>query len=148
MGLLTTIQKRLHARFNVLQWMNYSQWRQFNHALIDSFKRTFAEQSSVENTASFEEMVRHFKLTEHDIIEKQQRFLRLTKWCLGVWGMVMLYFAYLILSKAWWAILPALVLAMIILCQAFRYHFWYFQIKQRRLGCRLEDWFQATFRNN
>ena len=152
MGLRATLKKVLQSSFNIPRWVDYTHWRHLNHALIQSFKSIFTASVSLEKDvshhASFEEVVQQLKLTEKDLLSQQQELLYLTKGCLGLFILLVSYFVYLVLTKAWWGIMPTLVLAMMLLCQAFRYHFWRFQIQQRRLGCSLQEWFQATFIHN
>jgi intracellular multiplication protein IcmV len=49
-----------------------------------------------------------------------------------------IYFGYFL------GALLSLVVAFLALALAFRYHFWFFQIKQRRLGCSVSEWFNQT----
>jgi len=37
----------------------------------------------------------------------------------------------------------ALAVAALFLSQAFRYHFWFFQIKHRQLGCTFQEWLRG-----
>jgi len=34
-------------------------------------------------------------------------------------------------------------LTLYVLTQAFRYHFWLFQLRNRKLGCTLSEWWNA-----
>lgn len=34
------------------------------------------------------------------------------------------------------------------LAQAFRYHFWLFQVKNRKLGCTFKEWFHSSINEN
>jgi intracellular multiplication protein IcmV len=54
------------------------------------------------------------------------------------------YSFYLFYLAAWYGALVSLVLSGITLASAVRYHFWMYQIKQRRLGCSLTEWFQKS----
>jgi intracellular multiplication protein IcmV len=56
------------------------------------------------------------------------------------------YAVWLAFQRAWLGLLPTLAISVSVLSQAFRYHFWLFQIKTQKLGCTLNDWFQAHFR--
>ena len=44
------------------------------------------------------------------------------------------------------AFIVSLVVMLIALVLAFRYHFWYFQIKQRKLGCTFNEWYRRINR--
>ena len=47
---------------------------------------------------------------------------------------------YLLFSGFLLSCLLAIAVSILSLSQAFRYHFWYFQIKHRKLGCTFEEW--------
>jgi intracellular multiplication protein IcmV len=40
------------------------------------------------------------------------------------------------------AFIVSLVVTLIALILAYRYHFWYFQMKQRKLGCTFSEWYK------
>ena len=55
--------------------------------------------------------------------------------------MLFLYFLYNLFYGRYAAVLLSSIVMLLALVIAFRYHFWYFQIQQRKLGCTLSDWF-------
>ena len=55
--------------------------------------------------------------------------------------LILMYSVYLFIEGGHKGGIVALVVMFIALVLAFRYHFWYFQIKQRKLGCTIQEWF-------
>ncbi len=58
-----------------------------------------------------------------------------------VFGLSLLGFGiYLLISKYYAGSILAIAFTAFLLSQAFKYHFWYFQVKNRKLGCTFEEW--------
>jgi intracellular multiplication protein IcmV len=90
---------------------------------------------------SFTAAMQRLKLTEEDIQHTAIRYLQLA-WVFFTLGILTLAFSfYLILSAgslSGWIL--GLASATLFFVYAFRYHFWYFQIKHRTLGCTFAEW--------
>jgi intracellular multiplication protein IcmV len=93
---------------------------------------------------TFAEAVKRMNLSEADIQETEQRYLLfalvfLVLACLsGIYGLYLL-----IIAKTLAGFALALAVVALFLAQAFRYHFWYFQTKFRKLGCTFDEWWQG-----
>jgi len=127
---------------NIFQWSNYTNIAHMTSQLV-RFSNTIFIIHPSRSTANFSEVVTQFHLTENDLIRRAQYFGKLISFWLFVFGVVCLYALYLIIKGVWLGVLSTVILAIMILCQVFRYHFWLFQLKQRRLGCSFDEWFQA-----
>lgn len=55
----------------------------------------------------------------------------------------LLYIIYALVHADYRLAILATLFFVLCLAQAFRYHFWLFQIKQGRLGCTFEEWLKA-----
>lgn len=121
-------------------WLGYDSLKDQNRTLWDIVKDLFRP-ASPERQESFDAAVQRFNLTEADLDEAKKNFLFfaiifsvLAVFSLFLGFYVLIWhetFAGLILSFATFALFAA---------QAFKYHFWYFQITQRKLGCTFNDW--------
>jgi intracellular multiplication protein IcmV len=119
----------------------------FNIYLYETFKKVFVpSQVRPENTeASFKEAMAKMHLTEESLIARRKALYRL---CLlmTVLGFALLAYAvYHLIEGNYSAAVVSFVVSMIGFVLAFRYHFWYFQIKERKLGCTLREWYQQGF---
>jgi intracellular multiplication protein IcmV len=94
---------------------------------------------------SFEEAKERLGLDEATLEQRKKEFLRLSiTFCFIAFG-VFSYSIYLIYVEAFISALIAFLFTFYNLTQAFRFHFWYFQVKNRKLGCSLKEWLSTTF---
>jgi intracellular multiplication protein IcmV len=91
-------------------------------------------------TETFEEALARLHLSEADIERRKIQFQRLARIYLALGAIVFLYMFYLIFEKAFFPTLGCLGLLLILFSQFFRYSFWLFQMRERRLGCTFSEW--------
>ncbi|MBK2123861.1 hypothetical protein [Fangia hongkongensis] len=72
------------------------------------------------------------------LITKKLRLIY--KGCLLVAVVIFMYCLWLLWSKLYWLSLLAFAATILSLAQAFKHHFWLYQIKQKRFGCSFKDW--------
>jgi len=58
----------------------------------------------------------------------------------------MIYFIVTLLHQLWFTSLLVLCFCLFIAALCFRYHFWWFQVKKRKLGCTFEEWKESTLK--
>jgi intracellular multiplication protein IcmV len=96
-----------------------------------------------ESLENFDEAVNRLGLTQADIKSRMREFKFLA------WVLLFLFFGLVgytgmhILEGNWFAVLPSLVISCIALVLSFRYHFWYYQVKNGKLGCTFKEWWAA-----
>jgi intracellular multiplication protein IcmV len=90
---------------------------------------------------TFDEAVARFNLTEADLKEREKDYLFYAGIFL-VLGLVSFVFGFYLLfvKRKFLDCLLGIAVAALFGTQGFRYHFWYFLIKQRKLGCTFDDW--------
>ena len=129
--------------FNVSGWIGYQNMKGLTKGLIDNSKDTFHVQSgTIEET--FEEAVERLNLTEEILAQRKKEFTRLflifliTACCI---------FSYSIFIAAIYKNIMGFIMGLGITCyalsQSFKYHFWLYQIKAKKLGCSFNDWFNS-----
>lgn len=138
------IKKIIKPAVDVPKWIDYRQLLKNNRSIFSFVKKFFIpEQAKTEE--SFEEALSRLKLTPSDLIQRSKEFTRL----MWIWIFLLLvsiaYSIYLLQNHFFRGFYPCLGICIIILTQIFRYHFWLFQIKQRRLGCSFRDWLNGQF---
>lgn len=127
-------------------FINVPAWMGMNHLLrtandISTLSRdlfTFKRPPLREET--FEEAVARFNLSETDILQRQKAFGRLAAFYLFIAVCLGVYASYLFYKAAWLPVLMTLVLILVACSFAFKEHFWYAQMRQRRLGLTFKDW--------
>lgn len=110
----------------------------FKILLLDIFipkKATHAE--------TFEEALERLELTEDDLEQRKIEFTRLFYFFVVLSIIIIVYGLYLAIFSSLIPALIAFCLSLYTLTQAFRFHFWLFQIKNRKLGCTVKEWFNA-----
>lgn len=135
------IERIITRIVNIRTWFDWERVRSFTVFLIQGFKRLFVPQQSAESE-SFDEAVSELKLTSTDLLIKQKALYRLSLVMLATAVLILGYVAYQLFWGSFKAALLSFVVMMIALVLAFRYHFWYFQIKEHKLGCTFQEWFR------
>lgn len=95
---------------------------------------------------TFDEAMKRLKLSEEDIAQRQRMFITQTLiyfllgLCIIFYG-VMLAFEHAIIGMV-----MSFLVSFVAFANAFRAHFWYFQTKQRKLGCTLQEWLNSSLK--
>lgn len=111
----------------------------FKVILLDSVipkKATYSE--------TFEEALKRLELTEGDLIQRQKEFSQLFYFFMALSLVIMSYGLFLAFTSTMAATLIAFCLSLYTLSQAFRFHFWLFQLKNRKLGCTIKEWLNGS----
>lgn len=138
------IRRTVTPFVDVGTWIGYAQLAQLTKMVGGTIKDLFTARKA-EFDETFEEALKRLKLKEEDVQSKIRVFTFLSIfWFLVSIGMVF-YGVYLAGNRSWYGFLACIGLSMVLLSQAFYYHFWMFQMKQRRLGCTFQDWWNANF---
>lgn len=126
---------------NIRAWSDWDRMKAFSTYLLSGFKRLFVTQKNVQ-VESFDSAVNKLKLSEAELLIKQNALFRLSMVMLAAAIMILFYTGYQLFYGSFKAVIVSLVVMLIALVLAFRYHFWYFQIKHRKLGCTIKEWYK------
>ena len=127
---------------NVHQWIGLRNLATMSRGVATAVTNVFVPAKS-ERTESFQEAIERLNLTPQDVQEKQHAFFRIAM-VMGAFGVLCLfYMLYLLWSGHLAAGLIDLIVSLIIFAYAFRFHFWYFQLKNKKLGCTFKEWMDA-----
>ena len=127
--------------FNVRSWLDFDRMKSFTGYLGTGFKKMFVPQEP-EAKESFEEALVRQNINEKDLKSKQSALYRLSLLMCGTAVIIFAYGIYHLFYGGYKATIISLSVALIALALAFRYHFWYFQIRERKLGCTLKEWYR------
>lgn len=141
MGIKTgsRLKKLLSRVFHIRFWMDIERIKSFAQFVKNLFKKLFVLQPQAP-TQSFEEAQVRLQLTDEQLLKRQQALFRICLLMIFLALVLCCYGVYQLFYGTVVAALLTLVVILIALSLAFRYHFWYFQIKQRKLGCSWRDW--------
>lgn len=127
--------------FNVRYWFDWDRIKAFTQYLYKGAKTLFILEETTD-TESFEAAKKRLKLTDNDLLIRQKGLLRLVITMLIIAILSFSYTLYLFFDGSLKGGVVGLVLTCVALTLAFRYHFWYFQIKEKKLGCTFHQWFK------
>lgn len=129
--------------FNPRAWLDYDGLKSQTTMLWGTLKRVFTL-AKPERQETYEEAMQRFGLSEAEAQERGQLYLAYAYFfLLFATSSIISGFYLLFHHKTISGWLLAIAVTALFLSQAFRYHFWYFQIKHRKLGCTLQEWRQG-----
>lgn len=144
MGMFSGIRKVAGRVVDVRadKWMSF-------HFIRDSFDKTAGVVADLvipkqaERQETFEDALRRLNLTEDDIKARQSEFTRLVAIFMILGVSIIGYAIYMVIHKNYAAGLISICLSLYAFSQAFRFHFWLFQMKNRKLGCTIQEWLNS-----
>lgn len=92
---------------------------------------------------TYEEALLRLNLTEKDVEERKVEFKKLLIFFVVLAVVVILYGLFMAYRGSFVPALVAFCLALYALTQAFRFHFWLFQLRNRKLGCSFKEWLDS-----
>jgi intracellular multiplication protein IcmV len=131
--------------FNPGAWLGYDYVKDSTLYFWQAIKNIFVPQKAgTGRKETFEEAMKRQKLTEADVQQSAKNYLIYTLIFIALAVFTAFYGFYLLIEhKEWIAWILSMALVALLLSQAFRFHFWYFQIKHRKLGCTLREWWHG-----
>lgn len=128
--------------------LNFSRWMGIGEIKSNArgIKRLFSslgefEESGVKET--FAEAVLRLKLTEDDIKERTLHFLKVAMVYMFCAICLIIYALYLYFTRDYIGAFMCLPIISVILSFWFKEHFWYTQMKHRKLGMSGIEWFEC-----
>ncbi len=144
MKIVSGVKKVVKPFVDVPTWLGYRQLADMSQSIKNLFKGFFIPQKPEVEEDFAATMVR-LNLTEADIQQRAKEFKRLAVLFALLSTAVFVYSIYLFWIGSWKGTLAGLAVTLVVLAYTFRYHFWLFQVKQRRLGCTFRDWWNSGF---
>ena len=131
----------LQKIFKFREWTDFDRVKAFFYALLHSLKILLIPQAKKKSKHKFEEAVEQLSLTNDELLVKSRALFRWSIVMLCIAAMIFLYAVYQLALNSYLSFGVSFSLTGVALAFAFRYHFWFYQIQQRRLGCSLKEWF-------
>ncbi|QLH41376.1 MAG: hypothetical protein HWD59_00655 [Coxiellaceae bacterium] len=140
MKVLRGIGKGIKGFVNFPRWMGLSQLTRTGKDITDIGKKLVNSKTTSKRQESFAEAMQRLKLTEKDVDERGRHFLLMARLYAVIGLALLIYTLYLFWQAHLMAAFMSLILTTLGFTLAFRQHFYYFQIKQRKLGCTIKEW--------
>jgi len=141
----STVRRGLKSFVNFPLWMGWSEVKS-NAYLIKSLARNLTKTEPASHKETYKQAVARMKLTPDMLAQRKQVLFRLSCFYGLLSLLLFAYTVYLLFVGTWNAVLMSGVLVFVMISLAFREHFWYFQMCEKRLGCTFKEWlfFLAT----
>jgi len=131
--------------FKVREWSDWNRVRAGGKSIEDGVKDLFVLKTT-QSVETFDEAQRRMKLTDENLAVRARALFNWSVVTLVLSILLLVYALYHFVYGSFHAGILVLALMCLSLALSFRYSFWYFQIKSRKLGCSFQDWFQCTFK--
>lgn len=126
---------------DVRKWSDIDRLKTFFIYIVQAIQNVFSAPSKTASADSFDTVVQRYHLSEERLLAKQQAFFRIALSMAFIGCLGFLYFVYMLVHGSWRAVMLSLVVDALAWVLAFRYHFWYFQVKTRKLGVTFQEWY-------
>lgn len=126
---------------NIRSWSDWERTKTLSAYLATSIVKVFIPQKAAVSE-TFDAARRRMNLTEDDLLKRQKSLFRICMLMLIFAFSFCIYSAYHFFFGQIMGGLLSVIMMLIALVLAFRYHFWYFQIRERKLGCSIQEWFR------
>ncbi|HLB43613.1 MAG TPA: type IVB secretion system protein IcmV [Gammaproteobacteria bacterium] len=126
--------------FNPRAWFGYDVLKENSKTIVDLMIDLFTLPTVVREE-TFEEAVQRLQLSEADLKLTARNYYLYALFFVVLGTIVLFYSFYLVVShRLFLAWLLGFSIAALFYANAFRYHFWFFQIKHCKLGCTFAEW--------
>lgn len=134
------------STINVKRWASTREIKASTKLLTGAAKDIFTTEKHEIHSESFEEALQRLNLSEEDLQQRQKGFFY-SFLIYGIIGLGLLVYsaAIFIITGHFMGGVLSLVLGALALMYAYRGHFWYTQIKHRKLGVTFKEWLAFTF---
>ena len=123
-------------------WLDTDRLKGFSIYIQEMFSKLFVLQSQ-QADESFLVVKERLKLDDAALLKRQKKLFSLSLFMLFLAFLILGYIFYQAVYGSFVGVILSVVVMLIALALAFRYHFWYFQLKRKKLGCSLREWFSA-----
>lgn len=129
--------------FNPREWLGFDDLKGSFFLIRDTLKNSFTTPTA-RRTETFEEAMQRLKTTETDLQKTEKTYSTFVLVFLTCGALTLFFSFYLLFFHGSVAgCMLGLASGALFFTQAFKYHFWLFQIKHRKLGCTLSEWWQG-----
>ncbi|MDB6096365.1 MAG: icmV [Francisellaceae bacterium] len=114
--------------------------------LLYTFKKTYQagrkllQIEQVEKEETYDEAYQRLNLSDLEINHRKKQFFNLMIFYICLFFMIFSYGVFMAVKGSFLSFLLSFSLSIFALVRAFFYHFWLFQINQKKLGCSLQEW--------
>ena len=125
--------------FKIQCWSDANRVKGFFYYVFGMFQRLFVMRPKPAEE-EFSKAQARLNLTDDMLLKKQQSLFKVSV-LMAVFGLGMLFYTvYQCFYGSFVAVALSLIVSLLGWAFAFRYHFWYFQMREKKLGCSFSEW--------
>lgn len=126
---------------NIPQWSDWGRLKS-GYESIRALLLSFFKYEPKPQKNNFSTVSKKLNLSEADLEKRGRALYRMSILMLIIAILIFCYFIYHLIWGTYAGAILTVGVYSIALGLAFRYNFWYFQIKSRKLGCTWNEWLQ------
>lgn len=130
----------LKRRFNFQEWGDWGRIKGGGEYIANGARQIFVP-TPTHPVETFDEAQKRLRLSDESLIARSRALWRTSVVMAGLAMVLFCYGTYHVVYGTLHSGILSFSLTFLSLAFAVRYHFWYFQISQKKLGCTLWQWF-------
>ena len=140
-----TVRGTFKRFFDVSSWLGTAEIKRNTNNIRGMVKDLFTVKKA-ERRETFSDAVARYNLNKQDLLEKQNEFFKVSMVYFALFICDVVYAVYLYFNSRYMPALMAFAFSFVLFSMFFRQHFWYTQIKHRRLGFTFQQWVVSLFK--
>ena len=142
-----TVRGNFKRFFDVSAWLGTAEIKRNTKSLRALFQYLFVVKKP-ERKETFAEAVERYQLDDASLETRKKQFFMMAMVYLACCIVVLCYALYLYLHSHYRALFIAVAFGFMLFSLFFREHFWYTQIKHRRLGFTFSEWARSLLKTH
>jgi intracellular multiplication protein IcmV len=127
------------------RWISFNNLHGFTTSLFHHLKSLFQVEKSANPAETFEDAVTRLEIDEPTLALRKKHYGLLSLFFFAIALVIFGYSVYIASAYGNYSgFFMGLSATIYSLTQAFRHHFWHFQIHQRKLNCSFKEWLNFT----
>lgn len=126
--------------FNPKEWINWDNVQGQTLTLWQILRRLFLPARAARREESYAEALVRLKLSDTTAQIRAMRYRQFALIFLSCAFLALLFAIYCLFYISWHDFFISMAVVGLLAAYGFRYDFWAFQIRQRKLGCTFADW--------
>lgn len=148
MGIRSFIKNTVKTNTNVKSWSAWNTIKE-NANVVKGFANDIKVPDAINPgvKVTFEDAMKKYGVSESDLASRMKSHFTVAIFC-GLLGLAALIWTIYLLTKLMFlSSLVGIALSLLMFSYGFREHFYYYQIKQRRLNCTVKEWLSGFLSN-
>lgn len=144
MGVFRAMGRGVASGFRVNRWLGTNRIKGSAKSVKEIATTLFDNEKAEEvKNLNFEECLKHYNMTEADLELRMKQAKKWVAFCLATTVLAFGYMFYEFHANELIATFVCFMIGVLTIAYAFREHFNLFQMRQRRLGCTVSEWFTS-----